>query len=225
MSVISNNGFLSDPFPLSRGVRQGCPLSLLLYIINGEVINLNIELNHKIVGYPIPNQKETLKLSQCAGDTNFFVIKEESICRKGVLRNFTKVTDKHLCQGLVLLKLQAWHRFFPVDFTKFLRKPIFKEHHRWLLMGIGTGATINISKTTITPLAGAKVYNLDKNIKNTPIKDNTKILGVFFTTDLKITSTLNWNNCLLEIDTQLQLMSRRHSIGRKSDTFEPITSL
>ena len=45
-SVISNNGFLSDPFSLSSGVQQGCPLSLLLYIINDEVINLNM-MNHK----------------------------------------------------------------------------------------------------------------------------------------------------------------------------------
>ena len=44
-SVISNNGFLSTPLPLSRGVRQGCPLSLLLYIVNGELINLNIKSN------------------------------------------------------------------------------------------------------------------------------------------------------------------------------------
>ena len=50
LSIISNNGFLSTPFSLSRGVRQECPLSLLLYIINGEVINLNIKNNDKIVG-------------------------------------------------------------------------------------------------------------------------------------------------------------------------------
>ena len=36
--VISNNAFLSDQFSLSRGVRQGCPLSLLLYVIDGEVL-------------------------------------------------------------------------------------------------------------------------------------------------------------------------------------------
>ena len=53
LSIISNNGFLSTPFSLSRGViRQWC---LFLYIINGEVINLNIKNNDKIVGYPLPN--------------------------------------------------------------------------------------------------------------------------------------------------------------------------
>ena len=50
LSIISNNGFFSTPFSLFRGVRQGCPLSLLLYIINGEVINHNI--NDKIGGIP-----------------------------------------------------------------------------------------------------------------------------------------------------------------------------
>ena len=54
-------------------------MSLLLYIINGEVINLNIKVNKKIVGYSIPNQKENLNLSQYADDTNLFVITEESI--------------------------------------------------------------------------------------------------------------------------------------------------
>ena len=79
LSIISNNGFLSTSFSLSRGVRQGCPLSLLLYVINGEVINLIIKNNDKIVGYPIPNQKENTKLSQYTDDTNLFVLTEQSI--------------------------------------------------------------------------------------------------------------------------------------------------
>ena len=52
--------------------------------------------------------------------------------RKGVLRNFTKSTRKHLCQSLffnkvpglrpaTLLKKMPWHRCFPVNFEKFLR--------------------------------------------------------------------------------------------------------
>ena len=87
-SVISNNGFLSTPLPLSRGVRQGCPLSLLLYIVNGELINLNIKSNEEIVRSPIPNQKEDLKLSQYADVTNLFIITEKSIV--GILNLFEK---------------------------------------------------------------------------------------------------------------------------------------
>ena len=54
-------------------------------------------------------------------------------CKKGVLRIFTKFTGKHLCQRLfsnkiaglrpaTLLKTSFWHRCFPVNFVKFLRK-------------------------------------------------------------------------------------------------------
>ena len=76
---IPNYGFLSYSFPLNRGVRQGCPLPLLLCIINGEVINLNVKSNPEIVGYPTPNQKHPLTLSQYADDTTFFVMSEKSI--------------------------------------------------------------------------------------------------------------------------------------------------
>ena len=31
----------------------------------------------------------------------------EELCKKGVVENFTKLTGKHLCQGLFLLKLSA----------------------------------------------------------------------------------------------------------------------
>ena len=78
-SAISNNAYFSNPFPLSRRVRQGYLLCLLLSIINGDLVNLNIKSNDKIVGYPIPNQKENQKLSQCADDINVFVIMEESV--------------------------------------------------------------------------------------------------------------------------------------------------
>ena len=58
----------------------------------------------------------------------------EVFCKKGVLRNFTKFTGKHLCQGLfftefagfrpaILLKKRFWHMCFPVNFVTFLRSP------------------------------------------------------------------------------------------------------
>ena len=71
----------------------------------------------------------------------------EVFCKKGVLRNFTKFTGKRLCQNLffskatglkpaTLLKKRPWHWCFPVNFTKFLRKPFYLEHLWWLLLHI-----------------------------------------------------------------------------------------
>ena len=48
----------------------------------------------------------------------------EVFCKKGVLRNFTKFTGKHLCQSLIFNKVAGLrHRCFPVNFAKFLRTP------------------------------------------------------------------------------------------------------
>ena len=44
--------------------------------------------------------------------------------RKGVFRNFSKFTGKHMCQSLIFIKLQvSGHRCFPVNFAKSLRTP------------------------------------------------------------------------------------------------------
>ena len=66
--------------------------------------------------------------------------------KKGVLRNFTKFTRKHLCQSLdfnkvaglrpaTLLKTRLWHRCFPVSFVKFLRTPFLQNTSGQLLLG------------------------------------------------------------------------------------------
>ena len=69
----------------------------------------------------------------------------EVFCIKGVVRNLTKFTGKHLCQSLsfnkaaglrpaTLLKKRRWRRCFPVNFVKFLRTPFYTEHLWWLLL-------------------------------------------------------------------------------------------
>ena len=54
----------------------------------------------------------------------------DMFCKKGVLRNFVKFTEKHLCHSLyfnkvaglrpaTLLKKRSWHKCFPVNFRNF----------------------------------------------------------------------------------------------------------
>ena len=62
----------------------------------------------------------------------------EVFCKKGVLRNVTKFTGKHLCQSLFFNKVadprpatlfnkRLWHRCFPVNFVKFQRTPFLQN--------------------------------------------------------------------------------------------------
>ena len=61
-SIIANNGFLSESVMMLRGLRQGCPLSLPLYVIQGEVTTKNINNDNTIIGLKIQNFKKQLKI-------------------------------------------------------------------------------------------------------------------------------------------------------------------
>ena len=56
-SAILINGYTSDPFWPSRGVRQGCPLSPFLYVISIEVLACNLRAHPDIVGLRPPRSK------------------------------------------------------------------------------------------------------------------------------------------------------------------------
>ena len=68
--------------------------------------------------------------------------------KKGVLKNFVKLTGKHLCCSLffnkaaglrttTLLRKRLWHRCFPVNFAKFLRTPFLQNTSGHLLLKNG----------------------------------------------------------------------------------------
>ena len=54
---IKVNGFLTPRIPLRRGVRQGCPLSPLLYVLIIEILGLQLRANPNIVGFTVGGEK------------------------------------------------------------------------------------------------------------------------------------------------------------------------
>ena len=69
-SAIIVNGYLSGFFSLSRGVRQGCPLSPLLYVLVSEVLAVNNRVNPAITGLSLPGVPALLSpITQYADDT------------------------------------------------------------------------------------------------------------------------------------------------------------
>lgn len=75
----NNNGHLSQRIPLHRGVRQGCPLSPLLFSIIAECLGNIVRQNSRIDGLYLPGCPTPLKIIQYADDTTLFVKNEFSV--------------------------------------------------------------------------------------------------------------------------------------------------
>ena len=77
---VINNSWLSSPFCLERGVRQGCPLSLLLYCLVVETLGQAIFQDNTIEEIQIPGSKQQQsKVSQYADDTTLILANNYSI--------------------------------------------------------------------------------------------------------------------------------------------------
>ena len=76
-SCVSNNGYQSQYFNLSRGIRQGCPMSAMLFILVSEILAILLRENKSIQGIVVNN--EEYKLCQLADDTTLIVANIKSI--------------------------------------------------------------------------------------------------------------------------------------------------
>ncbi len=70
-SCIINNGYCSEFIQIGRGIRQGCPLSSLLFIITVEALSREMLINKKIQGIMINNHE--IKITQLADDTTLLL--------------------------------------------------------------------------------------------------------------------------------------------------------
>ena len=105
ISYIKNNGHLSEQISISRGIRQGCPVSGLLVILAVEVLALRIRSSISLKGLPIGNKH--IKMSQYADDGVLYLNDKDEIgCAINIISNFGNVAGKLLnidkCEGMCL---------------------------------------------------------------------------------------------------------------------------
>lgn len=90
--TMKNNGWLSKTCTMTRGIRQGCPLSALLYLFVAEILAIKINSNQNIKGITINNNE--IKNIQHADDLSIALRDEMSMKHAlDVLNEFCK--NKH----------------------------------------------------------------------------------------------------------------------------------
>ena len=88
-AYVSLNNYKSNNFKIKSDIKQGCSLSMMLYVIAIEELILRINLNSKIKGYKINIFKELeIKTTAYADDVSGYTIDESST--EEFFREFTE---------------------------------------------------------------------------------------------------------------------------------------
>jgi hypothetical protein len=81
VALIKNNGWLSEPTIIHRGIRQGCPVSAILFILVVEILALKLKQNGNIKGITVQlgDNINQFLLSQYADDMCIFLKDKKQI--------------------------------------------------------------------------------------------------------------------------------------------------
>ena len=94
-SAVINNGYSTNWFQPSKGVRQGCPLSPYLFILCAEILSIKIRSEPTVKGINLFGNE--LKLSQFADDTNLFCADLTSVEKAfNIVNDFGKMAGLRL---------------------------------------------------------------------------------------------------------------------------------
>ena len=94
-SICMINGNLTTPFDIKRGVRQGCPMSMIYYVIFQEPLYIAFKLSSKIVPPLLPT-KQTKNIGY-ADDTSVIVKNDEGFTETfRIIKNFEKASNSKL---------------------------------------------------------------------------------------------------------------------------------
>lgn len=71
-----NNGYISESFELSRGVKQGCLLSPYLFAMAIEMLSIKIKSNNNIRGLEIQGLKTKVSIY---ADNSSFILSPQAV--------------------------------------------------------------------------------------------------------------------------------------------------
>ena len=77
---IKNNGHLSEEFKMTRGIRQGCPVSALIFILSIEILGLKIKQQDELKGLNLGYPNKLVKTVQYADDCIAFLNNKNELC-------------------------------------------------------------------------------------------------------------------------------------------------
>ena len=126
---VKNNGYLSEVFRISRGIRQGCPVSALLFILSVEILFTKIRYFSSLKGFNFGFDEKPVKFAQFADESILFLNNKEDLCSAlYVINKFCRLAGTKLniikCGGLWLGKdkhLQEHCKLFGMKWPKALR--------------------------------------------------------------------------------------------------------
>ena len=96
-SKVQVNGMFTEDIQLQRSVRQGCPLSMFLYVLSLEPFIASINNNKNIKGLKIPNFLEEIKSLQHADDTTVILENENSYYHlNNEIKKFEKISGSKI---------------------------------------------------------------------------------------------------------------------------------
>ena len=93
-SMVSQNGFFSEPIHLEWGCRQGDPVSPYIFVICAEILGIAIRENKRIEGIKIFGYEH--KISQYADDTTLVI----KYCKNNLNRVLDTLKFFHKVSGL-----------------------------------------------------------------------------------------------------------------------------
>ena len=160
-SCINTNGHLTEYFPVSRSMRQGCPIAAFLYILQSEPMAQTFRKSDEIEGIKLnPGENESeVRVASFADDTQLFHRSEKSI-KSGfnILKTYGKASGAKLNMKKTKgLYIGRWKH----------KEPVFKEI-KWQenVGGLGCEFGYNINYEELWMKKFTKFKNKIKNWAN-----------------------------------------------------------